>query len=212
MDRRTILFVLLCSVTFFGLNIYFSYERDKKTKQMLEQKATAGHQQQATTSVDLSKRIAPLSDLPIVAITSDSSGQNVLGYGIAEGESTLTLAWALPLPETVYVAGKEQTLLTKDFVKEGVVLYGTKNFQNLNIANVPDIGQFDLQMLSFPVGQKPQNHLAGYESERLYPLQGELKQNAIALLKTDHGYLPLGFYDYRSNLFVELQELPISLK
>ncbi len=73
-----------------------------------------------------------------------------LVYGIDLGSSTLTLAWNVKLPESVSVKGKEQKLLSEDYVKNGPVLFGSSTFKALPIAAVPDEVVFDVQLVTFP--------------------------------------------------------------
>lgn len=211
MDKRTVLFVLLVGISFVGLNLFFSQKRDTETRAAMEQQAARTEKERLKRSADIEKRTAKAEDLPLVAISAGSevSAAAPLNYGIAIQEGTLTMAWDVPLPETVYVNGVQQQLATQDAVKEGPALYISENFQNLLIAGLPETGLYDVQLLTFANGEIPQIYLGEYQDGTLSIPQATLTQNALALYKTPNGWLPLGFYEWRGRVFIELQNLPL---
>lgn len=201
-DKRLLLFVLLVSASFFGLNMYFSHERDKrnrsclKEQQLLEEKRGAAARSRKVES----------SALPLVEM-KDESGV-VVARGIDVHGKTLTLAWAEPLPESVYVKGKKESLVTHDSVKTGPVLYAGANWETLELAYLPPVGTFDIQLVVF-TGDQAEVFLGEMREGTLsFPL-GAPSGNALALFKTQEGYLPVGFYERRSNSLIALQELPL---
>lgn len=208
MNKRTLLFVLLCSATFFGMNLFFSYQRDKDNRKFLQENEQKQRQLSAEAKADLQKRTASVSELPLVNLTSDKEGSAVLTQGIDVEGAILTLAWTQPLPQTVYVKGAALQLATTDSVKEGPALYVNPDFKRIHIANVPNVGVYDVQLVSF-VNGSAQVHLGEFENETLRVPLGPLDRNALALYKTDDGFLPLGFYEASGNILVELQKLPI---
>lgn len=209
MNKRTLVFVLLVGVVFFGLNLFFSSQNDQKNREILKQREALKAKEQMQLSADVIKRTAKLEDLPIVELYLNEKETNPSAYGLQTDGNVLTLAWKEPSPQTVYVNGAPKSLATKQSVKEGAILYVSKNFENLEIAALPDIGLFDVQLLYFPPGQKPKIVLGEY-SERRLTLRGEpLSENALVIYHTPSGWLPLGFYEWRGGLFIPLQDLPI---
>ncbi len=208
MDKRTIIFVLVVGVTFFGLNFFFSYQRDEKNREFLKQQEAAKTRKEAQQKADIETRTVKAAELPLVELHLDPETGSAAAHGINVDGNTLTLAWDDVLPDTVFVKGKAQTLRTENIVRGGPVVYASKDFENLDIASLPDIGIFDIQLVTFPIGNAPQIYLGELKEGELSIPGGPLDQNAIALYKTDHGWLPLGFYEWRSGAFVELQNLP----
>lgn len=210
MDKRTIVFVLLVGMAFFGFNLFFSSQRDQKNREALKRQEALKAKEQVQLSADLVKRTAKLEDLPVVELFSSSGKEaSPIAYGLSLKNSTLTIAWAEPLPKTIYVGNQPQTLVTEDTVKEGPALYAASSFETLDIAALPEEGLFDVQLISFSPGQKPKVVLGEYKDGTLSFPGGSLAENAIGIYRTPYGWLPLGFYEWRGNLFINLQDLPI---
>ncbi len=209
MDRRTLLFVVLVGLAFVGFNLYLSHERDQKNRELLKQREISKAKQEAQSRIDAEKRTAPLESLPVVAIHADASSQQFLAQGLKVNGGILTLAWTQSPPQTIYVNGKAQTLQTKGVVEGGPVLYTEPRFSQLEIAALPEAGIYDVQLITFPKEGRPRVFLGEYKDKVLSIPLGPIAQNAIGLYKTSTGYLPLGFYDWRGNLFVEIQHLPL---
>lgn len=208
MDKRTIIFVLLVGVAFFGLNFFFSYQRDEKNREFLKQQEASKTRKEAQKRADIESRTAKPGDLPLVELHLDPETGSAAAYGIDVDGSTLTLAWDDTLPDLVFVKKKIQTLRTENVLRGGPVVYAPKEFENLDIASLPDVGVFDVQLVTFPAGSPPDIYLGELKEGELSIPAGPLAQNAIALYKTDHGWFPLGFYEWRSGAFVELQNMP----
>jgi len=206
MDKRTIVFVLLVAVTFFGLNIYFSSQRDNKNRELLAQKHAKQARSTALKTSEIEKRTEKLQNLPIVSIYSDKGESSKLGQGINVDGTTLTLAWDDNLPSSVYVNGKEQLLITEDSVARGPVVFASEGFKDFDIASLPEGGAFDVQLITFPQAKV---YLAEYQDGTLSIPEGPISSNAIALYQTPKGWLPLGFYESRGDAFVEMQNLPV---
>lgn len=208
MNKNTLLFVLLCAATFFGLNIFFSYQRDKEARHLLQEQQALETKKRIENRADYERRTAPLSTLPIVELSAEKQGAKE-AYGILTNQNVLTISWKSPLPQVLYAKGDEKKLITRDSIVDGVVLYAPKEFTTLDIANVPTVGTYDLQLVTFPKNGSPSVYLGEYIDGILSLPMGPIKQNAIALYKTEEGFLPLGFYDANSNLLIKLQEMPI---
>lgn len=212
MDKRTLLFVLLVSLSFFGLNIFFGYQKDQERRALLLQKTQEQKLSQQKESADVKKKIASLEELPLVAIHAEAEGAQV-ATGIDVHNGTLTLAWEKPLPQIIYVNGKAQNLVTSEYVVQGPVLYAASNFSLLDIIALPSMETFDIQLLTINRGENPAVYLAHYLDKNITFPAERPAFNALALAKNEEGnYLPLGFYENESRLFVELQTLPLFAK
>ncbi len=208
MDKRTIVFVLLVGATFFGLNFFFSHQNDEKNREHLKRQEAIKAKNTAQKQADIDKRTVKSSALPLIELHLDADTPSALAYGINVNGNTLTLAWDTTLPDAVYVNKQTQYLQTKNVVRGGPVVYASRDFQNLDIADLPDLGIFDVQLVTFPTGNSPQVYLGEIKEGELNIPAGHLEENALALYKTSYGWLPLGFFEWRSGAFVELQNLP----
>lgn len=206
MDKRTIIFVLLVGASFFGLNFFFSYQKDEKNRAYLKQQEALKAQNNFKKQADIEKRTARIEDLPIAPIYDNSN--TVIGYGINVGGSTLTLAWDDKLPENVKVQDNLLSLQSKNIVKEGPALYAPKTFKNLDIASLPEIGTYDVQLVTLAPGSPPHVFLGELKEGEIEIQLGKLSDNALVLYKTTRGWLPLGFYEWRSGALIELQNIP----
>jgi YidC/Oxa1 family membrane protein insertase len=211
MDKRTVFFVLLVGISFVGLNFFFSWQRDNENRLSMQQRAIQIEKEKLQNKANFEERTAKIGDLPVVTLYADSAQTKQLGFGIGGQDNTLTLlTWDNPLPQTIYVNGSPQKLATLEAVKEGPALYVSPTFQNFLIANLPQTGSYDVQLLTFPEGEPPQVYLGEYINGTLsIPSQVNLTQNALALYKTENGWLPLGFYEWHGRVFIELQNLPL---
>lgn len=205
MDKRTIIFVLLMGITFFGLNFYFSQQRDAKNREFMVQKKAAEAKKSAAVMEQIKGRTATKSALPLVELNSDGA---FVAYGVNVDGNTLTLAWNKTLPEAIDVKGKTHVLRTDDVIVGGPVVYAPEGFTDFDIAALPDTGTFDVQLVTFPEDAEPEIFLGEYTDGDVEVPAGPTGANAIALYETKQGWLPLGFYEWRSNAFVELQNVP----
>jgi YidC/Oxa1 family membrane protein insertase len=209
MDKRTVLFVLLVGLSFVGLNLFFSQKRDNENRAAMQTQAVQVEKERVQRAADLERRTAKAQDLPLVPIFASQEATEPLNYGISVTGGTLTVAWDVSLPKTVYVNGSPQELTTLQNVKGGPALYVSPGFEHLLVANLPQKGKFDVQLLTFTSGEKPQIYLGEYQDGTLLTPGATPTQNAIALYNSPNGWLPLGFYEWRGKIFIELQNLPI---
>jgi YidC/Oxa1 family membrane protein insertase len=210
MDKRTILFVLLVGITFFGLNLFFGYQRDSKNREILRSQEAKVEKERARNLIEIQKRTAKLSDLPIVELYSNQDKKTVVAYGIAVEEGVLTIAWEDSLPDNLWTKEKKLSLLTQHPVKDGPVLFGEADFKSLSIAALPDVGSHDIQLVTFSENASPTISLGEIQEGQLSLLQGPLSTNAIVLYKggPNMRWLPLAFYEWRGKMLIDFQNLP----
>lgn len=201
MNTRTVLYVILVTVVFFGLNIFFSYQRDQQNREALAKKEALESKRQAVLESEIAARSVQLSDLPLV--TLDGTDEQAVQLG----SHLITLAWTKSQPTSVSYQGKSFKLMTENPVVGAPVLYATEPFQPLDIAPLPSPGISDLQLLTFEHG-KVEVHLAEYHEGSITFLSEPVKSNALALYKSGSSWVPAGFYEWRGKVFLELQDLP----
>lgn len=200
MNKRTITYVLLVTVVFFGLNIFFSYQRDQKNRELLQQKEAQQAKNQERLQAELKTRKENVTNLPIVTIDDHQ--------GLQLGDSLVTLAWKRSMPETLSIGSQTYHLRTDDSVVDGPVLYASPSFKQLEIASLPSVGSSDLQLVTFQDGQAAV-FLGEYKEGQLSIYEGPLKSNALALYRSGSSWLLAGLYEWRGNLFIPMQDLPL---
>lgn len=201
MNARTVLYVLLVTVVFFGLNIFFSYQRDQKNRDLLAKNEAVETQTQARLDAEITARTAKAADMPIVTLEGGQQAVQV-------GQNLLTLSWERPQPAHISYGGAQLKLMTENPVIGGPILYSSEPFHSLEIAHLPPSGATDLQLITFD-GGKAVVHLGEYSNGAISFLEEPLKSNAIALYKSGSEWIPAGFYEWRGRIFISLQDLPV---
>ena len=81
MDRRSLLFIVLISLSFFFINLYFT--RDEAEKQQLWQAEEKAKQERLAKekATDIAQRTANLDDLSLVELYADDSASHFLTVG-----------------------------------------------------------------------------------------------------------------------------------
>lgn len=209
MDKRTLLFVILVGLTFVGFNLYLSHERDKTNREILQKKEAQKAKEWAQFKDEALKKTASPSTLPLISIYGDKEENKIVAKGINVKGATLTLSWTPHPPKTVFVNGKMQTLQTEGAIMGAPIVYASSDFTNLEIASLPESGVFDIQIVSFSPTGSVEVYYGQYKEGTLTIPLGKPTTDGIGLFKTDAGYLPLGFYEASSNLFIEMQNLPL---
>lgn len=207
MDRRTLLFVVIVSLAFVGVNFYFSRQTAESNQREIELRKARQERVMEQAKQEVAQKTAPLSSLPLVPLYQDEGESLVAGYAIQESESLLTIAWTRPMPTTLFAKGEEWTLKTPHATRQAPTLYVKRGFSELTIANVPDQGVFDLQLVT--LGEEPTVHYGKYIDGTLSLPLDSLDESAVALYKAPEGYLPLGYYEPNGKVLVELQTLPV---
>ena len=224
MDKRTILFVIGLSLTLFFVNLFFQYQNVQKKQEWSQQQQIKEAQKAKRLKEEVVQRIAPLDTLPLAKVYEDVQRNEILASGVFNHESVLVLSWTVPLPQNVFVQipnsddAQEYHLAHQQPVLGSPALYLAKKTDRLQTGTLPNLGRYDLQLLSFN-HQNP--HLVAvtlgeYTDGRFsLPLLEALEtqkehstdQRAIALLKTAEGYLPVGIYDAAQQAFKPLNEV-----
>ncbi|WP_068466513.1 membrane protein insertase YidC [Candidatus Protochlamydia phocaeensis] len=227
MDKRTILFVVALSLTLFGLNLFFQQQNAQTKQEWLAQQQAQKARQEERVKEEIGQRTANPDMLPLVKLYSDEQKQNFLAGGIADGDQILTLSWTDDLPSHIYALDSNDELIAYTLIyhQPGVgapALYGasSKEAASMPIGHLPEFGRYDLQLVSFhpdarhPFGVTLGEYTDGHFSLPRHDLSffnGHAKEHfphylAIALLKTNRGYLPVGLYEAEQQKFVRLQD------
>lgn len=224
MDKRTALFVLCLGIALFGVNWYFEGQNQEKLKEWNEQQKASNLQNQKKLENDISKRTAAVSALPLVNLYANEKATQLLTTGIEADGSILALTWGKAPPEMVYVrkihdavsSPRPFKILFSETDNEQPIVYAAEN-SKLQVGFLPDFGSFDLQLVEAINQQAEPRILLGEYKDghfsipavRLAQLQREMESdrykemqlpsNAIVLMKTSSGYLPVGIYDHSTN-------------
>ncbi|MCH9609563.1 MAG: Membrane protein insertase YidC [Chlamydiales bacterium] len=192
MNSRSILYLVVVSAIFLGLNFFFSHQNDQKNRELLQQKEVT----QAKLDEELSSRVVPISNLPIVSFEDGREGVKI-------GENILTLAWEKSQPKSLSSEGKQFKLVTENPVLGAPILYGKGAME---VATLPG-GNVDLQFVTFVDG-KAAVTLGEMGEKGIHFFKAPLRSNAIVLYQTGSSWSPAGFYEWRERRFIPFYDLP----
>ncbi len=190
------------------MNLFFNHQRDQQNREILKQKEMRATKERTLHQAEIKKRTIKPSDLPLVDIYLDKEDPSPVARGFNIDGNTLTLAWKEAPPEKIYINGKTQWLVSKNAVKEGPVIYADKTFEKLPIITALEKGSYELQLVTFPEDKDVQTYFGELKEGVLSLPFGPITNNAIAFQKTESRWLPMGLYESKGGLFVQLQNLP----
>lgn len=221
MDKRTIIFVIGLSLTLFFVNIFFQQQNIQKKQEWIQKQQAVESQKIKRKHEEIAQRTAQLDSLPLANIYRDAHLQDLLAIGIINHENVLTLAWESSLPSSVYIQSpKTEEIQNYHLAFKGSevgspVIYQFNKNDQLEITELPQVGHFDLQLLSLNhEDPRKASVLLGEYTDGHFKLplpeaikNQEISSFAIALQKTVKGYLPVGLYDSLQNNFIPLSAI-----
>ncbi|NGX43644.1 MAG: Membrane protein insertase YidC [Chlamydiae bacterium] len=228
MDKRTLLFVISLSLTLFLVNMFFEQRKEGMDKGWHEQQKAIKEQEREGIQVEIKERTAKLKDLPVVSLYVDSGSTNFLTSGIRKENSIITLAWDKDLPKSIFVEGREYTLVYSPKEINYPVLYELQTENTLPIGNLPYMGSYELQLVTFYPSQAEKTPLVTFgkyiDGQFTIPIVKWLKLsaelgieeapkevilpgNSLVLLSTPEGYLPVAYYNEQTNSFSYLEQI-----
>lgn len=231
MDKRTVLFVICLALSLFGINWYFESQNKERLKEWSEQQKTKNLQSQQKLQKEIAQRTADVSTLPIVNLYADENATQFLTNGVEIQNAVLALLWDGTPPETVFIrklhdsSAKSFKILFSESKKNGPLVYAKEGVKKLQAGYLPDFGSFDLQLVEPSFNHEEPNVILGeykdghfsIPAQRLANLKKEMNEqekrkefslpsNAIALMKTSAGFLPVGIYERSTNTIRFLDE------
>ncbi len=227
MDKRTFLFVIALSLTLFGTNLFFQYLNQEKKQEWVVKQKTHQDEKEHRMEEAFSKRIARPLDLPLVDLYFDPEETQFAIQGINEGNSILTLNRFEKLPSSLFFKDSDDDSIKEYQLGFHQSALGTPVIYHLKGKNepflmslLPEKGKFDLQIISFNPNsiENPSSITVGEYSDGRFswpkfaspPLPAQEnagKFTAIALLKTNETFSPVGFYDPLRNEVVLPQKI-----
>ncbi len=228
MDKRTLFFFVSLTLTLFVVNLFFQYQNQGTNKKWVEQQKALQQQHQEKLLVELSERTSKPNELPLVELFSDSQGNSYVTTGVKVDDAILVLSWSGALPKTLYSRewGSRKTpqalSLRTEAPRSGEpAIYSRSATGTLRIADLEDVGTFDLQLMSaaprlsseevrISLGRLrdgnfslPAEDLEITVDEQAAFLPG---RDAIILRKTSQGYLPAAVYSLEHSTLFRLED------
>lgn len=228
MDKRTLVFFLLFSLSLFGVNAFFSYYDQHQNQEWYAQQQIKKNQKMKQLQEDLVQRTASLSAFTAMDLFSDSEGAQFIGKAIEVKDYLLVLSKTANLPEKLFASKEKSTETPVEYQAvhlfgEGKLsLYARDSQAPLTIAAIPELGNYDLQMVVMPLEKTevakvvlgeyrdsnliiPAAKLAKESPEKFGSLIP--KENGIAFLKVEESYLPVGVYEREEGVLLRLEDM-----
>lgn len=233
MEKRHILLFLVIAASFFMVNYYYQYQNQEQLREWNLKQKDRKIKKIKQLEADIAQRTANASTLPLMSIYADREGTQFLATGVADENNVLSLSWDATIPQSIFARPVKSTQAPQEYyivytskTVGGPIVYRQGVPEPLLLANLPDFGRFDLQLLSFSPEDKNKpftvtsaDYTDGHFSvpleqlnklkkdvseEGALPLEVSLK-NSLVLMKTDKGYLPVAVYkvDTQSVVFLE---------
>lgn len=211
MNKRTLLFVICVSISFFLVEMYFSGQRQDQIREWHKAEKEQQAAQLDALRVSVAERTAIESELPTVAVFADPEGRQSLGRGLLVDGALLVALTGDEAAAEVYAAKTGQPLkrypLQQKSTESRTAMYGKGA---LPVAPLHYLGKYDLQLVSTDVVSDPEFPvvtLAEYvDSQFALPLDVPTG-DALALVKQDGTYLPVGVYLFEEHAFLPLEDV-----
>lgn len=225
MDKRTLIFFLALSLTLFFVNYGFTRWEQEKNREWVEQHQSKKTQQLKKLREEIASRTASPKELPIIALSRDSNGRELLTYGVQADSSILVVNKEL-LPSELYArkVGSEDTpQRVQQFLKEGeITLFSSDDKKSLRSYTLPEQGSYELQLVNSSQidAKQPLITLGEYRDHQVtlpimqlykeFPTEFEHlipQTDSIALAKINDEFLPVGLYDVEHQVLVPLNQI-----
>ncbi len=192
MDKRALFFSLSLFISFFCIQTWFDYQRNsKKTETIAFAEPIQEKRKQESA-------LLKIEDLPIVSLFKDPLAQEKIGSAILCQNLFLTLSQEKNLPSPLYTKSSSHQIVALEPISSAAdanepVFYRAQGSLQSKI-QIPSLEEnLDLQLLSV----YPELQLAHNTS---------LEHAAIALIKNNHDYVPVGIFDPATKKIKALSE------
>jgi YidC/Oxa1 family membrane protein insertase len=237
MDRRTLITFFIMTLALVGVNMFFEYRHQEDVLRWQTQQQVKLAQQREQLQEEIEQRTVDAHKLPVKALYSDAALSQQVGIGTYIDKTVLALPLAgTTLPQEIYVKSTEHSdsltalsILYRSSDNVHFAIYG-KAGATLPLAPLSNNGRYDLQLALVPVtqGAAIPTQLGEYRdgtfslpAQQLRDLYRSISatevlptaaiipsQNALVLLSTDKGFLPVGIYIAHSGDLLDLRSVP----
>ena len=198
MDKRTTLFLVITTLSFFLIqSLFFRKGEDAAIQKYKENQA----KEQQIMEQDVSGRVASINSFPVVSLYHDQEGNEFATNALHYGENYLLTPFD-NRPSVLYTNSGTKLSLNVKGDLGAPFLYSANKGESLASTYPPQIGSFDLQLVT--LGQNPTVTLAvSDDNTLLFPSKKPLEP-AIALYNFAGTFVPVGYYDSLKGRYEEL--------
>ena len=178
---------------------------------------------------EVANKTSPSDTIPLVDLFSSQESQNPEMKGLSFGDQVILFSPKDPAPKSIFLKKssnegevEEYSLVTPSSPLKSPVIYSKQSPNLLKTKRLPQFGHYDLQLVFLP--QKPEEKtqivfarfndstvsvpLMRLHDEFKVPLSQSFPSgDAVALLKVDDNWTPVGIYNPKKNSFLRLDEI-----
>jgi len=208
MDKRTLMFVFAMTAALLAINTFFSYWDQQRTQEWVDQQKAKKEQQKIKLQALMKEKTVPFHSLPVVKLDGH--------YALRFNNQLILIKETDKLPDSVTVRGTTYTLQMDTDFPSSPAIYATSATEKLESKTLPNFGSYDLQLVFL---DEKQSFLGEYRNSYVslpidtlakdFPeeFEGQVpKGTAIAVLKVDNRYIPVGVYNTDQKLLVPLSD------
>lgn len=206
MDKRTLVFIVTLSLSFFLVNLFFSYRDQQHRKEWLESEQTRKEQLQAKLADEVQARQLKAEELSETPLHKQKGSPQPDYAGMAFGQSVLLITQDQMAPEVLYdSAGAALTRLGEHVGSPSLLIYSKGG--KLASAPFDPLLNGDLHFVT-KTDAGWQIVLAEQRGGQVQWLLDLPKQDSLVLTKYRGNLLPLGFFSLKEERLTPLLELP----
>ncbi len=207
MEKRTILFVILLTILFYGVHFWFDQGKSPsiETTETQEYPTIIKPQQQVT------------QNLPIAQLYYDEAGTQFATYAIGDLDHYITTIWKKDLPTTLYLKNVEDHIQTMEVLQLNVldedsigslVIYSIYLPEKIPVSFLSNLGNFNVQLVCFTNNNQNYQIIPGViHNNKLIELQQQPPVNALVLYGNANTVIPFGLYDVKEKKVTRLLDM-----
>lgn len=206
MEKRTILFVILLTILFYGVHFWFGQGQKPAI-------ITTETQEYPPVKSEL----AVAKNLPIFQLYYDEAGTQLATYAVGDEDHYLTMAWKKDLPSTLYVKTLEDNISVMEMVQLNVVekdnigslvIYSIYLAEKIPASFLSNLGDFDVQLVCFTHDNQNYQAIPGViHNNQLIQLQQTPPVNALILYEKANTFIPFGIYNVKDKQVTRLLDM-----
>lgn len=197
MDRRSLVFAFALSTAFFGVQSWFASKDAAEKKIAFEKAEEKRLNREKEIERELAERLPSLDELPIVSLFKDAKGKTFVGEAIQAGELFFTTTLKGKRENNLFVRIDERFLpihLATDVDDEkSPIVYTLPYAKKVSLPTISLEEPTDVQLVTF--NDEKRIVLGEQRGENFSIPYHFLDEKAIAVVKQNQSYLPVGIFD-----------------
>lgn len=207
MNKRSLLFLICCSISFFILHFYFNQQNEQDLKEQVKEKQIENEKNKNEWKILSNKNKISISQLPIKKLYKDVDLTTFEVEAFKIDDSYLILSKNSNSPKILYAdKGEKLTLITKNSSKQEPLLYSTNSEPSISVPYFSETDYSPVQLLCLSCDNDQKLQFATHENGYINIPFNAPKNNAIVLFKKGGTFYPVGVFETKSKRMRLLRE------